>query len=94
MYDHPNSFLSDSLRLATVNRPLNLPTINDRKMFLYYQMCKENQSPNEEICPAPAGGCRYAIWNNNGKWCQLAGDDCELVTRENKVLVDTRSAGR
>ena len=57
------------------------------------QYCIENKSPNEELCPAPEGGCRYAMFNENGGWCQLTGDSCDWKDRKKKnvTLVDTKA---
>ena len=59
------------------------------------QYCKENKSPNPEICPAPEGGCRYAMINENGGWCQLTGNTCDWKDRKKKsvIVVDTKEPG-
>lgn len=55
------------------------------------QYCRENKSPSE-LCPAPEGGCRYAMFNAKGGWCQLTGASCEWKDRKkNVIVVDTRA---
>ena len=56
------------------------------------QYCKMNITPNPDNCPVPVGGCRYAFWNDDGKWCHLIGNYCEWKdVQGRKTIIDTKS---
>ena len=34
---------------------------------------------NHPDVSVPLSGCVYASWTKNDQWCQLAGNDCNMV---------------
>ena len=61
--------------------------MHSKKFVSHEQYCKENKTPDEIKCPVPNGGCRYAYWNNEAKWCQLIGDTCDWQNKEDYRIV-------
>jgi len=58
------------------------------------QKCVNNESPNPATCPAPEGGCRYAVWYASTGWCHLAGaGGCDMADNEAGVVVDIGTSG-
>ena len=57
------------------------------------QHCKDDNTPDAEKCPVPAGGCKYASFTKSTGWCHLADETCDLYESvDDYIIIDTDTA--